>query len=300
MNVLGYLRQLLREPLLHFLVLGAGLFVVYSWIGDDTFGIDGKPEIVVTPGRTDTLAQTFERVWQRPPTETEMDGLIENFIHEEVLYREALALGLDRDDTIVRRRMRQKLEFIAEDVMSISTPTEQDLIEYLNTHEEMFRIDPQVSFSQVYLNPDRRGDSIHEDAERLLGELRTQGTALDITTLGDSLMLERRFTSTSRADIERLFGPDFVRKLLSAPTRSWHGPIRSGYGLHLVYLSDRVEGRMPSLDEVRKAVEREWSSAKRRESNEAFYTKLLDGYTVTIEKLDAPEAPNLAVGKVVE
>lgn len=295
MNALAYLRRLFREPLLHFLLLGAGLFALYSWIGDDTFGIGDTPEIVVTQGRVDTMALRFERVWQRPPTETEMDGLINNFIREEVLYREALALGLDQDDTIVRRRMRQKLEFISEDVMSVSKPTEQDLVEYLDTHADTFHIDPYVSFSHVYLNPDRRGDSLQGDAERLLDELRNAGTALDITALGDSLMLEHYFESASQTDIERLFGADFVPELLSAPAKSWHGPIPSAYGQHLVYINNLIEGRMPSLDEVREAVERDWSSAKQREHNEAFYNKLLAGYTVTIENRDTSARPSPAV-----
>ncbi len=230
-----------------------------------------------------------------PPTETEMDGLINNFIREEVLYREALALGLDQDDTIVRRRMRQKLEFISEDVMSATKPTEQNLIEYLNTHDAMFHIDPTVSFSQVYLSPDRRGDSIHKDTERLLVELRNHGPALDLAALGDSLMLERFFELTSKSEIGRLFGLDFANELVLAPVNSWQGPIRSGYGQHLVYINDRIEGRMPSLDEVREAVEREWSSARQRDYNEAFYNKLLEGYTVTIEKRDTSGRPSPAV-----
>ena len=295
MNIFDYLGRLLREPLLHFLLLGAGLFALYSWIGDDTFGIGDKPEIAVTQGRIDTLAQRFERVWQRPPTETEMDGLVQNFIREEVLYREALALGLDQDDTIVRRRMRQKLEFISEDVMSASKPTEQDLIDYIDTHEEVFHIDPYVSFSQVYLNPDRRGESIREDAKRLLDELQNEGTALDITALGDSLMLEHHFESASQTDIERLFGQEFGQEMIVTPVGSWQGPIRSGYGQHFVYINDRIEGRMPSLDEVREAVEREWSSAKQREQNEVFYNKLLKGYTVTIENRDTSARPNPTV-----
>jgi hypothetical protein len=191
--------------------------------------------------------------------------------------------------------MRQKLEFISEDVMSASKPTEQDLVEYLDTHADTFHIDPYVSFSHVYLNPDRRGDSLQGDAERLLDTLRNEGTALDITALGDSLMLEHHFESTSQTNIERLFGADFVPELLSAPANSWHGPIRSAYGQHLVYINDRIEGRMPSLGEVREVVEREWSSAKQREQNEAFYQKLLEGYTVTIENRDTSARPSPAV-----
>ena len=157
--------KLLREPLVHFLVLGAGLFLLFGLVGDSN--VAPADRIVVSSGRVAQLTQIFTRTWQRPPTEQELAGLIEDHVREEVYYREALAMGLDRDDTIVRRRMRQKLEFVTDDLVAAVTPTEEQLETYLRENPEAFRVPTRLSFQQIYFNRDRRGGSPHAEANVL-------------------------------------------------------------------------------------------------------------------------------------
>ena len=292
------MNHILKEPLVHFLILGAALFAVFEWIGGDggdatapaTDAADAaaprsiSKEIVVSKGKIQSLVAQFGKVWQRPPTEQELAGLIDEYVREEVLYREALALELDRDDTIIRRRLRQKIEFFTEDIAALKKPTEQNLSEYLASHPSAYRLDAKFTFKQVYLNAKKRAGSIAVDITSLLATLRAAGATADITEVGDSLLLEQAFEAMSQRDVSKMFGQEFSEGLLKTQTGSWQGPVRSGFGVHLVFVSERIDGRSPSLDEVRGAVERDWSAAKRKESNEAIYLRWREGYTVTVEE----------------
>ena len=278
------LKALRREPLFHFLLIGFAIFLLYGLV-DEKGGIsDAEQEIVVTPGRIEHLISGFRKTWQRPPTESELDALIQEHIREEVLYREALALGLDRDDTIVRRRLRQKIEFLSEDIMALPEPSDEELTAYLQANPDPFRLDGRVTFEHVYLNADERGDSLKVDAQSLLEQLQKGGEGLDVAELGDRFLLSYQFDAASEHEIRNTFGQAFVEPLMKAPVRAWHGPVASEYGAHLVYISERIDSRPPSLDEVRDVVVREWSTAKRKESNEAFYEALRDRYKVTVER----------------
>jgi hypothetical protein len=275
--------KLLKDPLFHFLLLGVGFFGLFTLVSDDSETPGTKvEEIVVTQGRIESLLIQFGKVWQRPPTEEELDGLIADYVREEILYREAVAMGLDRDDTIVRRRMRQKLEFLSEDLAALAEPTEVELQQYLEDNPEMFRQESRFSFRQVYVNVDDRGTSAEAHALGILERLNNENG--DASQLGDSMLLEHDFKNQSEREIARVLGKQFLDGLLEAPTGSWEGPIRSGFGLHLIHISERIEGGTPRLEEVRDAVVREWSSAKRKQTNEQFYDMLREGYTVTVMK----------------
>lgn len=270
----------LREPLLHFVLLGALIFGAYALVTRD----DGNrpDEIVVTQAQLAMLATTFAGTWQRPPTADEMDGLIRDYVREEVAAREAVALGLDRDDTVIRRRLRQKLEFISEDMTSRAEPTERELQDYLAAHESMFRTERRFTFTQVYLDRERRGDRLQSDTDALLARLRAD-LDLDALTLGDSLLLGSHFDALPASEVAREFGEDFAKTLATLAVGSWEGPIASGYGVHLVRISRRDDGDVPSLAQSREAVEREWSNAQRAAASEAFYRGLLTHYSVKIE-----------------
>ena len=275
------MKRLLKEPLLHFLVLGALLFVGY-----DLMDRDGNPaagRIVVTQGKIENLRASFSRVWQRPPSPSELDGLIRDYIREEVAAREAVALGLDRDDTVIRRRLRQKMEFVANDLAVPAEPSEAELEEFLAKHPDLFRHEPRITFRQVYLNPDGRGDTSKQEMARLLVELNQTGAEADVSRLGDTTLLVPELTDVPSSEVTRQFGEEFTRELLQAPEGRWHGPVSSGYGTHLVYVQSRKPGRMAELSEVRGQVAREWADARRREHNEQFYRNLLARYAITVE-----------------
>jgi hypothetical protein len=200
------LQRALREPLLHFLVLGAGLFMLFPLIGGPA---DERPDqVVVTEAKIGNLAELFERTWRRPPTQAELDGLIEDHIKEEIFYREALALGLERDDIVIRRRLRQKMEFISEDVAQPAEPTEAELQAFLAEHPDRFRVPGRISFAQVYLSPERRGEAVWSDAERMLVALDSGGS--DPAEAGDPFLLEQDYRDLASQDVERLFGGAFA------------------------------------------------------------------------------------------
>ena len=276
----GYLA---REPLFHFLVLGAALFALYAWAGARRGDTAVGGEIVVTAGRIRSLAETFSRQWSRPPSQDELTGLVRDFVREEVLAREAMAIGLDRDDTIVRRRLAQKMEFIADDTATVGEPTDDDLHAFLSTHPERFRVDARFTFDQILLDRMARGGTIEGDAAKLLAVLNEPGVAPDLAMLGDSRMLDAHFEDTSRRDVEARFGAGFVARLEELPIGRFEWPVESGYGPHLVRVRSRTPAHLPSLDEVRADVEREWSAAKGRERKEAHLQTLLSRYRVTIE-----------------
>jgi hypothetical protein len=290
------MKRILYEPLLHFLLLGTAIFAAYGLVSKR--GSDEPAKIVISSGQIAAMAEGFTRTWRRPPTRAEIDGLIRDRVQEEVYSREAMALGLDKDDTIIRRRLRQKMEFVTDDVAALAEPTDDELSAFLKTHADTFRVQRQFTFSQVYLNPERHGDRLRRDAEQLLAQLQQAGDKADVSELGDSFLLEHKFRSLPASEIVKQFGDKFAAKLGELSPGQWHGPVESGYGVHLVWISERTEGRVPALAEVRDAVRREWANARRLEANEKFYQELLKRYTVTIERPKPAEEKRIAEAKV--
>jgi PPIC-type PPIASE domain len=287
--------KLLREPLVHFLILGAILLFASNLVNKRTSGDTRK--IIVTQGQIEHLEDTFTRANQRPPTGEELEGLIRDYIRGEVYYREALALGLDRDDAPIRQRLRQKMEFISEDVAAQAQPTEEELRSYLKNHPDKFRVDQRFSFIQVYLNPDRHGNHVAHDAQQLLAKLDPAGGKVKISELGDPFLLDPKCDDVSFNDVARDFGDKFAASLGKLPVGKWQGPVESGLGIHLVYVSKRTPGRIPQLDEVRDAVRREWANEYRLEANSKFYEGLLQRYTVTVDRPEPPPEQKSPIGK---
>jgi hypothetical protein len=270
-----------REPLLHFLLLGAALFLLYRVLNGGES--DAPREIVVTEARVQALAENFAKTWMRPPTPQELKGLVDDYVAEEVYYREAIAMGLDSDDTIIRRRLRQKMEFISEDVAAAVPPTEAQLHEYLANNAEKFLEPPRLTFQQVFFSTERRGEAARADAERLLADLSAgRGPAMP-QEAGDPTLLPPAMEAADSQDIANSFGTDFASAVDDAPVGQWVGPVQSGFGLHLVRVDQREAGTAPTLEQIRPIVQREWEAAQRKSVNDAFLAKLLAKYDVRIE-----------------
>jgi hypothetical protein len=280
------MKKLIREPFLHFLLLGAAIFLANHFISARAGNQPGK--IVITQGDIRSIMIGFSRTWQRPPTHEELDGLIRDRVREEVYYREALAIGLDRDDPVIRRRLQQKLQFVTDDVAAPPQPTDAELSKYLETHADGFRLERRFTFNQVYLDPTKHGEKLDEDINELLTQLRQDGSN-DLSSLGDNFLLEHRFESTPTSEIAKQFGDKFAAKVAELPVQQWAGPIESGYGMHLVFIENRTEVRLPKLAEVRDAVQRDWTNARRLELNEKYFQSLLKHYEVVVEKRDPAE-----------
>jgi hypothetical protein len=251
---------------------------------------DEAGTITITQRQIDDLIAGFTRTWQRPPSSDELASLVRDRVQEEVYYREALALGLDKDDLIIRRRLRQKMEFISLDLDSPGEPSDAELQAYLTAHAATFAAEPRFSFRQVHLDPQRHGENLTREAERMLADLNQAGAEANLASLGDSKMLEQEYDNASAREVGNVFGDKFATTLGSLSPGQWHGPVESGYGVHLVFLSERTEGRPLPLDDVREAVRREWANAQRSEATARAYQALLQKYIVTIE------APSVRAG----
>jgi len=275
------MKRLLREPLFHFLLAGIALFLLYDVIrGGES---DAPREIVITEARVEALAENFATVWMRPPTPQEIKGLVDDYVAEEIFYREGVAMGLDQDDTVIRRRLRQKMEFIAEDAATAIEPGDEQLQAYLAQHAAKFVSPTEVTFVQVYLNTERRGDSARADAEKLLAELQAGRGPGNPVDAGDPTLLPAGMQAASPQAIANAFGNDFATAIEEAPVGQWSGPLQSGFGLHLVRVDERVAGALPAFEEIRPIVLREWQSEQRTESNERFLDGLRAKYEVRIE-----------------
>jgi hypothetical protein len=274
-------KRILKEPLLHFFLLGAGIFLLSAYFGDsDELAAD---EIVVTTGQLERLVESWKKTRMRPPTQAELEGLVDDYLREEIYYREALAMGLDSDDMIIRRRMRQKMEFISQDLSSLAEPTDEELKKYLQDNANAYMIEPVLSLRQVFLSRDRRGETIQDDARKILDTLQRE-PATDIGQLGDPLLLPQVIDQLSARDVSDMFGRDFTAQLLTLAPGNWLGPVESGYGLHLVLIETIVEARMPELTEVRSRVETDWRDEKRRSINDELYYGLKERYTIVVER----------------
>ncbi|BCS34048.1 hypothetical protein TBR22_A32770 [Luteitalea sp. TBR-22] len=299
----AWLGRLWREPLAQFLAIGALLFLVFSWRG----GPSGSSRIVITPGQLDTMAATFERTWQRPPSERELKGLVDDYVREEIATREAMAMGLDRDDIAIRRRLRLKYEFVAAEASDSAPPSDAELEAWLRTHADAFRVDAEISFRQVFINADRRGPTADKDARAILAQLAAAGPSAPLDGIGDTFMLPQEMERASRTDIARQYGSGFAQDLVKVEPGRWAGPLQSGLGMHVVLVRERREGRLPALAEVRAQVEREFLADRRRRELDALYEQLLSRYTVTMDPLqpasaaaatpDAAQAPARGSGR---
>ena len=276
------MKRFLREPLLHFVLLGVLVFAFDAFLRGRA-GRMPAGKIVVSEGRIENLAALFAKTWRRPPNAQELRGLVDDYVLEEALYREGVALGVDRDDSIIRRRVRQKMEFFVGDVVEVAEPTEAELEGWLAENARSYARPSRFTFRQVYLNPDRRGDALWTDAQRMLSELRSAGGAMNLPELGDGSLLRYAHADAGAGRVASSFGQLFADQLAELPIGEWSGPIESAFGLHLVFLDAKIERRLPALAEVREAVERDWRFARREEASKSFHEKVLARYRVEIE-----------------
>jgi len=276
--------KLLREPLLHFMFIGAAIYLLYGVFAEPVPEADDKT-IVVTAGEVEWMQTSWQKRWNRPPTAQEFDGLVQQYIKETVLYREALTMGLNQHDQVIRRRLAQKLEFLAKDLVALTPPTEEELQSYFDEHLDRYQEPALYTFTQVFIDPDKRGDTTLEDAEAIKAKLIAQGDAIeDPGALGDGLMLQDYYPQKDPLEIQKLFGSGFTESLLELSPGQWHGPVLSGYGVHLVYISSISEPPAPEFTALRERVVQDWTMERGEELNDKFYASLREQYTVVIEE----------------
>ena len=270
-----------REPLVHFLVLGGLLFGLFALVNDEA---SSKPpnQIEVTAADVERLQERWTKQLNRPPTESELKGLIEAQIREQVLYREALSLGLDQNDTIIRRRLAQKMEFLFEDLADQVEPTDEELKGYFDQNKDKYLLPARVSFSHIYFNVDQRGEGAHDNAKQLLKKLRFRKLSLRASDQGDRFMLGYDYTQKSQQEVANVFGRQFAEKLFQNQKGIWQGPLESSYGLHLVRIQDHTESRLPEMKDVRDKVQLDFLAERRRDTNKKIYEMLKARYEIVV------------------
>lgn len=274
-------KKIVREPLLHFALIGVGLFAWYGAVAPESS--EGQKIIISQPIQLE-LARQFQATWSRPPTKVEMVGLIDNYIRDEILYREGVAIGLEKNDTVIKRRLRQKLEVLIEEQGNSNPATDADLNAYLTKHADEFRKPPVLTFEQIYFNPADYGNNLEQAIKTAQIKLQESGSP---ENLGSSSMLPSNIKQQPADLVAREFGEKFSQSLVAMPVGSWQGPVESGFGLHLVRVQERKEGYLPALNEVQQVVAREWESARRKNALEENYQRIKKEYDVVIESDNA-------------
>ena len=267
-------RRILREPLLHFLLLGLALFLYFGRVAPDD---DGERRIVVSQAEVDLLATQFQGTWSRSPSPVELNGLVDSYIRDEILYREGVALGLDRDDAVVKRRVRQKLDVIFEESVAQQPATDADLQAYLDANPTAFRQAAVVSFDQLYFGSDALAP------QRLAQARSALARGADPATLGQATLLPAHQDAMPLDLVARDFGEQFAGQLATAPVGQWSGPVTSGFGTHLVRVTAIEQARAPALADVREAVAREWENERRTRAHAEALARLRERYEVEIE-----------------
>jgi hypothetical protein len=259
-------QNLFREPLLYFLLAGAAIFA----LAELTDGPGDDYLIEVSDAERARISDQWQAQMSRAPTDEELAGLIEQWLREEIYYREALRMGLDRNDIIIRRRLAQKLTFLTEDVIAGSTPSTEELRSYFEANAERYRIPERITFRHRYFSAERRPNA-REDAAAAL---------TDEAVRGDPFMLQKAYALRSSREIADLFGVEFAEGLAQVAPGNWQGPIRSAYGWHVVLVEQRAPGRLPSLEEVQKRAATDLSQERRSRANDEYYHSLRQRYEI--------------------
>jgi hypothetical protein len=273
-----FLTRFLREPLVHFLAIGAALFLVYGLVTPTERNNDKA--LIVSSAMQKNIGAQFEATRMRPPNAEEMNALIQNYLREEVLYRRAVEMGLDTNDTVVRGRMRQKMEFFADSGARLLQPTDVELQAVLDATPEKFSSPARIAFRQVYLGQ----SPTKEFVQGISDQLSVIGNSEDFVNLGERTLLPTQMPMTASQGISGVFGPDFATAIEELETGIWAGPVISGYGVHLVNVTEKSDAKPFTVGEIRDTLVREWQFAKSAEIKEKQFADLLLNYDVVIEE----------------
>jgi peptidyl-prolyl cis-trans isomerase C len=282
-SIAPVLKRWLREPLLHFLLLGLVLFAAYAYMQRGRGGVESSKQIALSLDDLRTMDMYFESQWHRPPTPAEFQAMVEDKVREEVLYREALAMGLDKDDTIVKRRMAQKMQFLAEDVAAAHEPSTVELKTWFEKNSNKFALPSRYSFRHLYFSPDKRGRDAQDDAAKALAKIASQPEDSKLAiSLADPFMFQDYYGDRAPEALAKEFGPQFVVALEKLKPGSWQGPIESGYGWHLVFVDTVIPGRIPSFEEMEQDVKTAWLAEQKQQAWRKAYTEMRAKYTVLL------------------
>jgi hypothetical protein len=272
----------LKEPLLHFAVAGVVLFSVYAWLNESRLEANRVEPVRIGAGEVQWLRETYTNQWLRPPDANELQGLVADLVDEELLAREAQAMGLGENDTIVRRRLAQKLKFLIEDTSRLAEPTDPELRQYFEKNAALFETGATVSFTHIFFNPQNRADAAR-DASAALAGLQNAGSNARGDEIGDRFLLDYEFRDVDEQTVSNMFGEDFAKAVFALQPGQWSGPLKSGYGLHLAFASAGMAASKPQFDTVRDKVAEEWRREKEESINRDYLARLREKYGVALD-----------------
>jgi peptidyl-prolyl cis-trans isomerase C len=289
-RVEGYtskMRNWSKEPLIHFFVLGLVVFGLHAVLEQEPEPADDPYLVEVSSAELEWLRTMWKKRMNREPTVQELRSQVNQVVRETILEREAVQMGLDKDDVVLRRRLAQKMEFLFKDLSSLAQPSEADLREYLEQNRGQYETPMQVTFTQVFFNADKRGvEGAEQAVKAFLESLEARsGTPSAAHKLGDASMLPPQCRKCDEREIQGRFGTAFAGRVKTLSPGSWHGPVKSGYGLHAVYVQERSEPRLPGFDEIRARIEADWISERQRANTQKAYQELRSQYRVLLEGL---------------
>ena len=286
------MKRLLREPLIHFLLIGALLFGLYGLMPSAGPATAASKQVRLSQSEIAQLTLLFQSQWRRPPTPQELERLVENKVQQEILYREALAMGLDKDDEIVKRRMAQKMQFLAEDVAAAREPTAAELKAWFEQNSDKFAQPPRLSFRHLYFSTDRRGERARDDAQQALAKLAGQPVDTQAAAaLADPFMFQDSYRDRAPDFLAKEFGTAFALALTRLAPGSWQGPVESGFGWHLVFVDTVAPGRVPAFEEIESDVRTAWLGEQKALAWDKAYNKMRAGYTVWLPAPPPDGAP---------
>jgi peptidyl-prolyl cis-trans isomerase C len=286
--VIEKLKQLVREPLIHFLLIGAGIYAAYGFLASNENNEDERT-VTISAGDIQTMADQWTQLWNRPPTEQELTGFIRSHVRVQILYREALAMGLDDGDTVIERRLAQKLEMLARSLITPADPTDEILQAWLADNSEQFRAPDLYTITHIFFDPDKRGETTLDDAQTALNKLKELNeVAADFADYGDRFMLQNHYPGRTELQLRKLFGSGFVEQIVDLQPGEWHGPVLSGYGVHLVLVNDVMLAPQLSFDDIKLQIKEQWIGEQIDEMSERFIDELISRYEVDIEETEVP------------
>ena len=272
----------LKEPLLHFLLIGVALFFIYHVSVDHNTLNKSQDLIVVSNTDIERLTLIFKKTWNRNPNSQELKSLIDDYVKEEILYREALKLGLDKDDTIVRRRMRQKMEFFINDISNETEPSEEDLSKFFKENKEKFTFESEITFYQLFFEA-KVSNKTNLELDDLKNQLNQKKIKINDTKVySESIILPFFLDKASESEVNNKFGKKFNEEIIKQEKHIWSGPINSTYGYHLVYIDKVIDEYIPELSEIRNLVEEEWKLVLNKKLENKYFEEKLNHYKIKI------------------
>lgn len=286
--------RLLSEPLVHFLVVAALLFGAYRLANNEPAAAVDTQQIVLTKDDVRQLAVTWLAQGQPPPTPDQLRSLVDQKVTEEILVHEAVALGLDRDDEIIKRRLAQKMDFLAADLAAIMEPSKADLRAWFSKNADRFALPAHMNFRHLYFSPDKRGTAARDAAAAALTLIEGKpADSAEVASVGDPFMFKNYYGDSTPEQLAKEFGPEFAALLFKLQPRSWQGPVQSGYGWHLVWIDSIEPGRVPAFEEVEPEVKSAWLDDRYREVKRASLEEMRSRYVVVVPPLDSIDLQDL-------